>query len=524
MKHNNKTHTTTKIFIFAMVLAAFLGSIFVTPAKASACPAPTADYGQVTTTVSVPTAATYTVWSRIMPADATNTSYMVEVDGTQCYIVSSPTPNTWTWINYQDGNTASAIRLSLAQGAHTVKLIGRQPGVQVDRLVFTSDATCTPTGMGDNCVTTTDTTPPGVTLTAPAEASGVSGTVAVSANATDEVGVAKVEFYVDSTLVNTDSSAPYAFQWNTATVANGQHLITAKAYDAAGNFSNSSYYVTVQNGDSQPPTAPSNPSAKATAPNSVTLTWTASTDNIGVAGYRIVRNGTLLTQVGPVTSFQDNQVLPNTQYTYAITALDTAGNVSPSSSPASTTTPTPNVSDTQAPTTPAGLTATTISSQQINLSWNTSTDNVGVAGYDVYRSTDGGTPQKVSLVTTTSYGDTGLRANTKYSYYVKARDAAGNTSSQSNTASAQTATSKRKSRVFGTVSGSGKKLSGVSITLATNDAKYTTTTNDRGNYTLRDVPFGRYNATYRGDGFTAKSLSLKVDWYSIEKNVRLQKK
>lgn len=521
MKHNNKTHTT-KIFIVAMALAAFLGSIFVAPAKASACPAPTADYGQATTTVSVPTAATYTVWSRVMPADTTNTSYMVEIDGAQCYVVSSPTPSAWTWINYQDGNTASPIRLSLAQGAHTLKLIGRQPGVQVDRLVFTSDATCTPTGMGDNCVTTTDTTPPGVTLTAPAEGSGVSGTVAVSANATDEVGVAKVEFYVDSTLVNTTSSAPYTFQWNTTTVANGQHLLTAKAYDAAGNFSNSSYYVTVQNGDSQPPTAPTNPSAKATAPNSVTLNWTASTDNVGVVGYRIVRNGALLTQVGPVTSFQDNQVLPSTQYTYTITALDAAGNLSPSSSPASATTP--NVTDAQAPTTPAGLTATTISSQQINLSWNASTDNVGVAGYDVYRSTNGGAAQKISSVTTTTFGDTGLKANTKYSYYVKARDAAGNTSDQSNTASAQTSASKRKSRVFGTVSGSGKKLSGVSVTLATNSTKYTTTTNDSGNYTLRDVPFGRYNATFRGDGFNAKTISLKVDWYSIEKNVRLQKK
>ncbi len=507
-----------------MALAAFLGSIFVAPAKASACPAPGADYGQVTTSVSVPTAATYSLWSRVMPADAANNSYMLEIDGTQCYVVSSPTPGAWTWINYQDGTANSPIRLSLAQGAHSVKLIGRQPGVEVDRLVFTSDATCTPTGMGDNCVTTADTTPPGVTLTAPAEGSGVSGTVAVSANATDEVGVSKVEFYVDSALANTASTSPYSFQWNTTSVANGQHLLTAKAYDAAGNFSNSSYYVTVQNGDSQAPTAPGAPSANATSPTSVTLKWTASTDNVGVVGYRIVRNGALLAQVGNVTNFQDNQALPNTQYSYTLTALDAAGNQSPSSAPATVTTPSPTTTDTQAPSTPASLTATTISSQQINLSWNASTDNVGVAGYDVYRAANGNAPQKVASVTTTSFGDTGLKANTQYSYYVKARDAAGNTSDQSNTATAKTATNKRKSRVFGTVSGSGKKLSGVSVTLSTNDTKYTTTTNDRGTYTLRDVPFGRYNATYRGDGFSAKTVSLKVDWYSIEKNVRLQKK
>lgn len=521
MKHNKKHNTTKKLSIFVMALAALLGSTFVAPAKAAACQAPGTDYGQATTTVSMPTAATYTLWSRLLPADATNNSYMIEVDGTQCYTVSSPTPGSWSWINYQDGNTSSPIRLSLSQGAHTLKLIGRQPGVEVDRLVFTSDATCTPTGLGDNCVTATDTTPPSVTLTTPAEGTGVSGTVAVTANATDEVGVSKVEFYVDSTLANTAAGAPYSFQWNTSSTTNGQHLLTAKAYDAAGNFSNSSYYVTVQNGDSQAPTAPGGPSAKATAPNSVALTWTASTDNVGVVGYRIVRNGALLTQVGATTSFQDNQVLPNTQYTYTLTALDAAGNQSASS--ASATVTTPNASDSQAPTTPSGLTATTISSQQINLSWSASTDNIGVAGYDVYRAVTGGTPQKVASVATTTYGDTGLKPNTKYDYYIKARDAAGNTSSQSNTASAQTSTNKRKSRVFGTVSGSGKKLSGVSVTLSTNDAKYTTTTNDQGVYTLRDVPFGSYSATYRKQGYSVKSRSLKVDWYTIEKNVRLQK-
>jgi fibronectin type 3 domain-containing protein len=496
MKNNNTKSHVPKLFIFLMVLAAFLGGIFVPPVNAAACSAPSANYGQVTTSVTIPTAATYNIWSRIMPADTTNTSYMLEIDGSQCFVVSSSAPNVWTWINYQDGNTGSPIRLSLAQGTHT--------------------------GMGDNCTTNTDSTPPGVALTTPAEGSSVSGTVAVSANATDEIGVAKVEFYADSTLLNTDTSAPYSFQWNTAGTANGQHLLMAKAYDAAGNFSNSSYYVTVQNGDSQAPTPPANLSAKATAYNNVALTWTAGTDNVGVVGYRIIRNGALLTQVGAVTSLQDSQVLPSTQYTYAIVALDAAGNESPSSSPATATTP--NVADTQAPSSPSGLTATAINSQQINLNWNISTDNVGVAGYDIYRATSGNTPQKIASVKTTSYGDTGLKANTKYDYYVKARDAIGNSSTPSNTASAQTLTNKRKSRVFGSVAGSGKKLAGVSITLSTNNTKYTTTTNARGDYVIRDVPFGRYNATYRGNGYATRTISLKVDWYSIEKNVRLQKR
>ncbi|MFD0677997.1 MULTISPECIES: polysaccharide lyase family 7 protein [unclassified Paenibacillus] len=90
-------------------------------------------------------------------------------------------------------------------------------------------------------------------------------------------------------------------------------------------------------------------------------------------------------------------------------------------------------SDTQAPTAPANLAATAISSSQINLSWNASTDNVGVTGYNVYRgSTLVGSPS------TLSFSDTGLSASTSYSYTVKAKDAAGNLSAASNTASATT--------------------------------------------------------------------------------------
>jgi hypothetical protein len=94
---------------------------------------------------------------------------------------------------------------------------------------------------------------------------------------------------------------------------------------------------------------------------------------------------------------------------------------------------TPPPADTQAPTAPASLTATAVSSSQINLSWGASTDNVGVSGYNIYRN-----GAQVGTSTATSYSDTGLTASTAYSYTVKARDAAGNLSAASNTASATT--------------------------------------------------------------------------------------
>ncbi|MFD0589010.1 discoidin domain-containing protein [Paenibacillus sp. GCM10027627] len=95
--------------------------------------------------------------------------------------------------------------------------------------------------------------------------------------------------------------------------------------------------------------------------------------------------------------------------------------------------PTAAAADTQAPTAPSGLTATAISSSGINLSWNASTDNVGVTGYHIFR---GGT--QVGTATGLSYSDSGLNASTAYSYTVRAADAAGNVSGNSNTASATT--------------------------------------------------------------------------------------
>jgi len=91
------------------------------------------------------------------------------------------------------------------------------------------------------------------------------------------------------------------------------------------------------------------------------------------------------------------------------------------------------VSDTQAPTTPTNLSATAISSSQINLSWTASTDNVGVTGYRIYR---GGT--QIGTAATNSYSNTGLSPSTSYSYTVAAYDAAGNVSGQSASASATT--------------------------------------------------------------------------------------
>ncbi|MEK6275747.1 MAG: DNRLRE domain-containing protein, partial [Actinomycetota bacterium] len=128
--------------------------------------------------------------------------------------------------------------------------------------------------------------------------------------------------------------------------------------------------------DTEPPTRPSGLSATANSSTRIDLAWTGSTDNVGVTGYRIYRDGSLLTTVGATpTSYSDTTVADSTTYTYTVSAIDAMNNESPQSDPASATTPPP---DTEPPTAPSGLSATAVSSTRIDLAWTGSTDNVGV--------------------------------------------------------------------------------------------------------------------------------------------------
>jgi chitodextrinase len=289
-----------------------------------------------------------------------------------------------------------------------------------------------------------DTNPPTVSINSPANGATVSATVTVTAGASDNVGVTKVEFYIDSALQSTDTSSPYTFSWDTTEFANGNHTISAKAYDAAGNTNSDDNSVTVDNGDTEPPSIPLGLSAIASAYNKVDLSWTASTDNVGVTGYWVVRDGVTIANVTSGTAYSDTTVSPSTAYSYQVIASDAAGNLSPPSDIATVTTP--SVPDTQAPTVPTGVSATSVSSSQINLSWNASSDNVGVVGYEVYRE-----GSRIATISTTSYGNTGLSPSTTYEYFVKAKDAAGNVSGASNPASATTQAAPQVGTLVGTI-------------------------------------------------------------------------
>ncbi|MEV4120298.1 CARDB domain-containing protein [Micromonospora sp. NPDC049645] len=178
--------------------------------------------------------------------------------------------------------------------------------------------------------------------------------------------------------------------------------------------------------DTTAPSAPSNLSYTQSG-TTISLNWVASTDNAGgsgVAGYDIYRNGAFLQSIGNVTSFNDTQ--PSTAtVSYHVRARDVAGNVSGNSNTVTRT----GSGDTTAPSVPGTLSYST-SGSTITLTWGASTDSggSGLAGYNVYR----GGNLIATLGTVLSYQDT-QAATATVSYYVRARDGAGNLSGNSNT-------------------------------------------------------------------------------------------
>nr|WP_294935989.1 GEVED domain-containing protein [uncultured Flavobacterium sp.] len=196
------------------------------------------------------------------------------------------------------------------------------------------------------------------------------------------------------------------------------------------DVSNTNFTITAGTGDTTAPSAPTNLTASGTTQTTTNLSWTASTDNVGVTGYDVYQGATLKATV-TTTSYAVTGLTAATAYTFSVKAKDAAGNISAASNTVNVTTL--SSSDTVAPSAPTNLTASGTTQTTTNLSWTASTDNVGVTGYDVYQ----GATLKAT-VTTTSYAVTGLTAATAYTFSVKAKDAAGNISASSNTVNVTT--------------------------------------------------------------------------------------
>ncbi|NTU72060.1 MAG: hypothetical protein HGB10_09620 [Coriobacteriia bacterium] len=190
--------------------------------------------------------------------------------------------------------------------------------------------------------------------------------------------------------------------------------------------------------DTAAPSAPTAAVGSDLAPDQggvIGVSWTASTDNIGVTGYKLYRGVAAgvydsVTTLGAVSSTSVSGLTNATRYYFAVSALDAAGNES-EKSPEFSAVPTDDI----APAVPTGLGAAVLGTDRIRISWTANAES-DLAGYDVYRD---GVKVNGAPVASASYTDSGLTTATVYAYSVAARDVNGNASGQTGTVSATTA-------------------------------------------------------------------------------------
>ena len=184
-----------------------------------------------------------------------------------------------------------------------------------------------------------DTTPPAVAVTSPLSGESVTGTITASVSASDDVGVAKVELYLDGALFAADAISPYTFTWDTAQSGDGPHTLTAVAYDAAGNSAASApVNVSVANGgaDIMPPTVAITAPASGSTVSKVVKVAVQARDNGLVSGVDFLVDGQISSTTNCNASSEDLTFVWNTRkdgrgaHTLTAVARDAAGNQSAS--------------------------------------------------------------------------------------------------------------------------------------------------------------------------------------------------
>ncbi len=207
-----------------------------------------------------------------------------------------------------------------------------------------------------------------------------------------------------------------------ASVSDGWHDYRVRAIDPTGNRSTISNTVSIQiDSVDNAPSTPTNLVANVTG-SDVALSWEAAIDDVAVSGYAVYRDGAYLGWATS-TTFADNG-LPDGEYSYEVRAYDTASNRSAKSDAALATVGVVAGPDTEAPSIPANVVAVA-NGADVSLSWDPSTDNVGVTGYAVYRN-----GSYAGWASGTSFVDADL-ADGDYSYRLRAYDAAGNRTTKS---------------------------------------------------------------------------------------------
>ncbi len=250
--------------------------------------------------------------------------------------------------------------------------------------------------------------------------------------ASDAGGVAYYLLRLDGGSALQIAELQYSY---TNMTADTEYSITVEAVDNSGNASGQSSAVlvdTLVGADTEDPSVPDNVVATESSPSSISINWDVSTDNIEVDYYNVQRDSeTPFVVEHPTNTYLDTGLDSDTEYSYAVQAVDTSGNLSDYSTPDTATTPTV---DTTPPSVPDNIVLTATSSDTINVDWDASTDDVQVSRYDV-AVTDGGSPITGSPFNishpATDLDITGLDPSTEYGFAVSATDTSDNESAYS---------------------------------------------------------------------------------------------
>ena len=253
-------------------------------------------------------------------------------------------------------------------------------------------------------------------------ASTTQSTVTISWRASrDRRGVAGYTAFRNDQRVGTTAERSYTY----ASLACGtSYLFGVSAYDAAGNRSARALVIAATTAcpDTQPPTQPASVWQTGVTSSSITLAWQAAGDNLGVIAYEVLSDGNLAGSTA-TTQYAVGGLTCGTMHTLGVRALDAAGNRSTTASVLMATSPCP---DSAAPSTPGQLVVMASNETSVTLDWSSSSDNVGVVGYQVYR--DGAV---VGSTARSDYTVSGLACGRSYRIEVDAYDAAGNRSGKS---------------------------------------------------------------------------------------------
>lgn len=256
------------------------------------------------------------------------------------------------------------------------------------------------------------------------------GATATWMAAADDVAVTSYEYTFNQTIGNW-TNVGNSLSANLSGLAAGQnYTLYIRAVDSAGNKGSASSASLSTRIDTVAPTAPTNLDITQVSSTSVHLVWSGASDDLAITGYMVrYLDGATPSQWSQLsgTAFDVTGLSSGKTYTFEVKAYDAAGNQSAAISKAKA------LVDLDKPTQPAIISKSQVNSSTLRISWNASTDNIGVSGYR-YRTYDGSTYSAWSSLQSATTADIGsLAVGKTYVVYVRAEDAAGNLSDESNT-------------------------------------------------------------------------------------------